>query len=440
MDKKILLQNLADSLAERTGMTKRKAEAFVRSFFEVTEEAIANDGQVKVKGFGTTKIVNVSDRESVDINTGERIQIEGHAKVTFTPDTLFRDLVNRPFAHFTTIVLDDDVTDIEEGEAPTATLEGTGETEEASETTEEETPVVEEETPETKEEEPEAKEEEPVAKEEEAAEEVPEAEPEVQSEAEPEAEPEVQQTQETIIAPAVIQEETEDAPFEDEEEEPIPTLDEAETATTTVESSAQKSPIIINNTIPAPRHNWWKTAFLLLAMLIITLVSYFAGYFRIFCPCNIIGTDAETITVAETEHITADSVAKAKSDSLAKAKADSANAAAQQVAEQLAQQQAAAQAATEKLAAQQAAAEEATKRQSEVEAAKRYEQIPGSNYLITGTMQTRRIKTGENLYKIARQMYGHKDFARYIAFYNNIEDPNHVCIGQTIKLPSLTRR
>lgn len=175
-------------------------------------------------------------------------------------------------------------------------------------------------------------------------------------------------------------------------------------------------------------------------MLIITLVSYFAGYFRIFCPCNIIGTDAETITVAETEHITADSVAKAKSDSLAKAKADSANAAAQQVAEQLAQQQAAAQAATEKLAAQQAAAEEATKRQSEVEAAKRYEQIPGSNYLITGTMQTRRIKTGENLYKIARQMYGHKDFARYIAFYNNIEDPNHVCIGQTIKLPSLTRR
>lgn len=421
MDKKILLQNLADSLAERTGMTKRKAEAFVRSFFDVTEEAIANDGQVKVKGFGTTKIVNVSDRESVDINTGERIQIEGHAKVTFTPDTLFRDLVNRPFAHFTTIVLDDDVTDIEEGEAPTATLEGTGETEEASETTEEETPVVEEETPETKEEEPEAKEEE-------AAEEV------------PEAEPEDQQTQEAVIAPAIIQEETEDAPFEDEEEEPIPTLDEAETATTTVESSAQKSPIIINNTIPAPRHNWWKTAFLLLAMLIITLVSYFAGYFRIFCPCNIIGTDAETITVAETEHITADSVAKAKSDSLAKAKADSANAAAQQVAEQLAQQQAAAQAATEKLAAQQAAAEEATKRQSEVEAAKRYEQIPGSNYLITGTMQTRRIKTGENLYKIARQMYGHKDFARYIAFYNNIEDPNHVCIGQTIKLPSLTRR
>lgn len=399
MDKKILLQNLADSLAERTGMTKRKAEAFVRSFFEVTEESLAADGQTKVKGFGTTKIVNVSDRESVNINTGERIQIEGHAKVTFTPDALFRDLVNRPFAHFTTIVLDDEVAEDEETallNAPATDPEEETDSEAEVEETSEEAPAHE-------------------------AEEAPA--PEVEEEAAPEVEEEA------------------------EEVEPIPSLADDE-ANCAVEMGTPKTPIIINNTLPEPRHNWWKTAFVVLAMCILALASYFAGYFRVFCPCNIFGTDAETVTAAEAQRITADSIAKAKADStanakadsLAKAKADSAKAATQQMAQQLAQQQKAAEATSEKLAAQQAAAEKAAKRQADLEAAQRYEQIPGSNYLITGTMQNRRIKTGENLYKIAKQMYGSKDFARYIAFYNNIEDPNHVCIGQTIKLPQLIRR
>lgn len=441
MDKKILLQNLADSLAERTGMTKRKAEAFVRSFFEVTEESLAADGQTKVKGFGTTKIVNVSDRESVNINTGERIQIEGHAKVTFTPDALFRDLVNRPFAHFTTIVLDDEVAEDEE----TALLNAPAidpEEETDSEAEVEETP--EEEIPEE-----EIPEEAPAHEAEEApaheAEEEPA--PEVEEEPASEAEEEAAPVAEEEAAPEVEEEAAPEVEEEAEEVEPIPSLADDE-ANCAVEMGTPKTPIIINNTIPEPRHNWWKTAFVVLAMCILALASYFAGYFRIFCPCNIIGTDAETVTAAEAQRITADSIAKAKADSaadakadsLAKAKADSAKAATQQMAQQLAQQQKAAEATSEKLAAQQAAAEKAAKRQADLEAAQRYEQIPGSNYLITGTMQSRRIKTGENLYKIAKQMYGSKDFARYIAFYNNIEDPNHVCIGQTIKLPQLIRR
>lgn len=428
MDKKILLQNLADSLAERTGMTKRKAEAFVRSFFEVTEESLAADGQTKVKGFGTTKIVNVSDRESVNINTGERIQIEGHAKVTFTPDALFRDLVNRPFAHFTTIVLDDEVAEDEETalfNAPAIDPEEETDSEaEVEETSEEEIP-----------------EEAPAHEAEEAP--AHEAEEEPAPEVEEEAAPEVEEEP----ASEVEEEPASEAEEEAEEVEPIPSLADDE-ANCAVEMGTPKTPIIINNTLPEPRHNWWKTAFVVLAMCILALASYFAGYFRIFCPCNIIGTDAETVTAAEAQRITADSIAKAKADSaanakadsLAKAKADSATAATQQMTQQLAEQQKAAEAASERLAAQQAAAEKAAKRQADLEAAQRYEQIPGSNYLITGTMQSRRIKTGENLYKIAKQMYGSKDFARYIAFYNNIEDPNHVCIGQTIKLPQLIRR
>ncbi len=113
MEKKILLQELAERLAANRKISKKQAESFVKCFFEVAEEALLKDKFLKIKGFGTFKIVAVSERESVSVNTGERIQISGHAKVAFTPDSLLRDLVNRPFSHFETIILNDD-TDIEE--------------------------------------------------------------------------------------------------------------------------------------------------------------------------------------------------------------------------------------------------------------------------------------------------------------------------------------
>lgn len=422
MDKKILLQNLADTLAERTGVTKRKAEAFVRSFFEVTEEGLTNDSIVKVKNFGTTKLVNVSDRESVNINTGERFQIEGHAKISFTPDAFFRDLVNRPFAHFTTIVLDDDVEETAPVEEPVS------EDEEVTE----ETPAVEEETPAVEEETPAAVEEETPAVEEET--------PAVEEE-----------------TPAI----EEESPISEDENTDEEIEEDDETTTESITAAAQidgkKLPIIINNTIPEPRHNWWRTAFIALAMIVIAIFSYFAGYFRILCPCNFMGTDAEVISPKEKSAIEkaeestttledsiakakADSTAKAQADSIAKAKADSVTKATQQAAMKLAAEKAAAEKAAQKLAAQQAAVEKVNQRQRDLENSQKFQQMPGSNYLIAGTMQTLSVRRGENLFLIAKRYYGHKDFARYITFYNNIEDPNHVEVGQRIRLPRLVRR
>ncbi len=89
-------------------LDKKTCEAFARTLFEVVEEALLTDKFVKVKGFGTFKLVAVSDRESVNINTGERFQIEGHTKVSFIPDNALKDEINRPFAHFETIDLSDD--------------------------------------------------------------------------------------------------------------------------------------------------------------------------------------------------------------------------------------------------------------------------------------------------------------------------------------------
>lgn len=118
MDNKILLQDIADFLCYRSGITKREAEQFVRAFFEVIQQGLERDQYVKIKGFGTFKLVEVGQRESVNINTGERFQINGHTKVSFTPDTSLKDLVNRPFSHFQTVILNDE-TAIEELDACT---------------------------------------------------------------------------------------------------------------------------------------------------------------------------------------------------------------------------------------------------------------------------------------------------------------------------------
>ena len=122
MEKKYTLQDLAALLAERESLPLEQAEDFVRSFFELTEEGLLKDSFVKVTGFGTFKLVEVSERESVNINTGERFQISGHNKISFTPDGTLRELVNRPFAHFTTVTLNDTTPEaaLEEAERPLA--------------------------------------------------------------------------------------------------------------------------------------------------------------------------------------------------------------------------------------------------------------------------------------------------------------------------------
>lgn len=131
MDNKILLQDIADFLCHRSGITKREAEQFVRAFFEVIQQGLERDQYVKIKGFGTFKLVEVGQRESVNINTGERFQINGHTKVSFTPDTSLKDLVNRPFSHFQTVILNDE-TAIEELDACTVPEDSEQLNEEAS--------------------------------------------------------------------------------------------------------------------------------------------------------------------------------------------------------------------------------------------------------------------------------------------------------------------
>ena len=115
-DFKLSPADLAAALARRGSLPRRYCEDFVRSFFEVIEDGLVHDNLVKIKGFGTFKVVDIDARESVNVSTGERFEIASHTKVSFTPDTSLRDAVNKPFLAFQTVVINDD-TDVKKMEA-----------------------------------------------------------------------------------------------------------------------------------------------------------------------------------------------------------------------------------------------------------------------------------------------------------------------------------
>lgn len=106
---KVSIQEIAKVLVVRNGLTNQEALQFVKAMFEVIQEGLELEQQVKVKGLGTFKIVGVEARESVSVNTGERVVIDSHAKITFTPDSTMKELVNKPFSQFETVVLNDGV-------------------------------------------------------------------------------------------------------------------------------------------------------------------------------------------------------------------------------------------------------------------------------------------------------------------------------------------
>ncbi|ATV55560.1 DNA-binding protein [Prevotella intermedia] len=112
---KTALQLIADAVAKKHKITVKEAEKFVSAIFDVVNEGLKTDKLVKVKGLGTFKVQAVKPRESVNVNTGERVLIEGHEKISFTPDATMKELVNKPFAQFETVVLNDgvDFADIE---------------------------------------------------------------------------------------------------------------------------------------------------------------------------------------------------------------------------------------------------------------------------------------------------------------------------------------
>ena len=129
------ISDLATFLSNKHDIKQKDAEKFISQMFDLLSESLNEEKQVKIKGLGTFKVTTVKDRASVDVNTGERIIIEGRDKISFTPDASMKNLVNKPFAQFETVILKDGVDfgeidkkyNMEESEEEETTIENTQE-------------------------------------------------------------------------------------------------------------------------------------------------------------------------------------------------------------------------------------------------------------------------------------------------------------------------
>ena len=398
-------------------LDKKTCEAFARTLFEVVEEALLSDKFVKVKGFGTFKLVAVSDRESVNINTGERFQIEGHTKVSFIPDNTLKEEINRPFAHFETIDLSDETEQAELDAIDAAAAEEALENEEAEETVEE----VAEEMPAT----------EPAEEdvEEEVKEEVPEEvlkEEPVEEAEEPMEEPVATEPQTIVTAekkeeePAKAEEPAADTTLESEKG-PEPEAEEQEEAPTAL-------PVSYEYTEQPPRRpfNWWKAIGVFFFVLALMLLSYFAGYYRLLCPC-IIGLPEWT------EPQPAQPAAKVQPTKTAPAKPQPAPAetTAPKIPENPLNSENPEQPESRK--SKPAKPDPAPRKQQSAPA----EVAPAPPADTTVATQPHTVARGETLYSIARKYYGSDKYVNVIIRHNRIKNPNNIEKGTTLQIPIL---
>ena len=398
-------------------LDKKTCEAFARTLFEVVEEALLSDKFVKVKGFGTFKLVAVSDRESVNINTGERFQIEGHTKVSFIPDNTLKEEINRPFAHFETIDLSDETEQAELDAIDAAAAEEALENEEAEETVEE----VAEEMP--------ADEPTEEVVEEEVMEEVPEEvlkEEPVEEAEEPMEEPVATEPQTIVTAekkqeePAKAEEPAADTTLESEKT-PEPEAEEQEEAPSAL-------PVSYEYTEQPPRRpfNWWKAIGVFFFVLALMLLSYFAGYYRLLCPC-IIGLPEWT------EPQPAQPAAKVQPAKTAPAKPQPAPAetTAPKISENPHNPGNPEQSEPRK--SKPAKPDPAPRKHQSAPA----EVAPAPPADTTIATQPHTVARGETLYSIARKYYGSDKYVNVIIRHNRIKNPNNIEKGTTLQIPIL---
>lgn len=398
-------------------LDKKNCEAFARTLFEVVEEALLSDKFVKVKGFGTFKLVAVSDRESVNINTGERFQIEGHTKVSFIPDNTLKEEINRPFAHFETIDLSDETEQAELDAIDAAAAEEALENEEAEETVEEVAEEMPADEPAEEDVEEEVKEEVP--------EEVLKEEP-VEEAEEPMEEPVATEPQNIVTAekkeeePAKAEEPAADTTLESEKA-PEPEAEEQEEAPTAL-------PVSYEYTEQPPRRpfNWWKAIGVFFLVFALMLLSYFAGYYRLLCPC-IIGLPEWT------EPQPAQPAAKVQPAKTAPAKPQPAPAetTAPKIPENPLNPENPKQPEPRK--SKPAKPDPAPRKQQSAPA----EVAPAPPADTTVATQPHTVARGETLYSIARKYYGSDKYVNVIIRHNRIKNPNNIEKGTTLQIPIL---
>lgn len=487
---KINWQDLAADLAASNSMPRKEAEAFVRAFFDTLAQGIMEEKSVKVKALGTFKMVDVQERESVNVNTGERITISGHAKIGFLPDSALKELVNKPFADFQTVILNDGTSTEEMDKIDRKYPADLAEMQDEDNMPAPSEIALPEES---------ATQEEPTAGDAEAVTEPPianedapdmqvdttvpndapsndapmEDNSEVASETVPAEEEGVPATSETPEPQESKEEETdttdtpqqEEIPMEDAqacEAEPadtvatdtVPRTDttratQSAEITTAMTNTASVSPAPVQPTQPA--HNIWRTSFLTLVVLLLMLACYMVGYLRLIdlswlClpPAEpMVEMPAQPTPVPTKTAPDVDSPTQAASKSTAQEDTKPTQEAPKPAAQEPSkpQDKPAAQSATP--AEQQEQATSPTTQDSKqrlMQAANQYPQVKGGKYLITGVRKTITVQQGDNLCRLARREYGDKGVVEYIQVLNQLDNPDNITVGCKVKLPELTAK
>ena len=390
------MSELADRLAEKAGIEKRVAQTFLSAVIDTIRDGVNNDKIVKIKGLGTFKVIDVDARESVNVNTGERVVISSHQKLTFTPDASLKDLVNKPFSQFDTVVLNEGV------DFDNMNLNSSENIE--TEPSEEEKPITEEvqndsdttvELPEVIEETP-IQEEAPVQEEEPIQEETPVQEEEPVQDVE-EEEVVLVQEEET---PVQDDQEEEETPVQEEEEVPI----QKDEAPTQEEDTTNQS-------------YWW----LWLIIFIIACVLSFAGGY-------LLGSH---------KHRTSENTMQTES----LAPAPSTKVAPSELKDTLNKDTLSTNIKTETVSQEKPKATNVAPQQQKEESDwKKYEEkdarVRTGAYKIVGTDYTITVKSGDTMKRIANRVLG-EGMECYIEVYNNISSGQALQEGQELKIPKL---
>ena len=378
---KLTLNNIAKVLVEKNGLEPKEAMMFTTAMFDLIHDRLNEEGIVKVKGLGTFKMIRVEARESINVRTGERVLIDSHAKITFTPDAVMKELVNKPFSQFETVVLNDDVefTDMKSEETTDETNN--------SEQSESLVDVVSEGgTPEP----------------------APEPAPEPVAEPAPEPAPVVAPEPVAEVAPeptpVVAPEPTREVP-----EPTVPSADEeSEENTSAVQTCYEED----------EEESYWHRnigwAFLVLVLMAASAVGgYLYGVGQIPSQTAM----ADTVSAVKVNPVVTDTLVN---DSL---KADS-------VAVKT-------EAKHEDKAASEQQPQEKTSQNLHDKYAEMDARVRTGAYKITGLDREVKVRAGDNLKRIARRELGSDDMVCYIEVFNKMNASAELKEGQTIKIPAL---
>lgn len=437
MNNKVTFPELVEQVAQYANTSKRMSELFLKELFAIISQSLIDGESVKVKGIGTFKLTEVSPRKSVDVNTGEEIEIPGHKKLSFAPDKDMAEAINQPFMHFETEILDDDVTDdqlaaIDAGEPTEAPADDTPAEEETDDTAAAEAPAAE--APAAAEEEVVmppvfvAPVEEPEPEEAEAEAEAP-VEPSDDAPAEEEA-PAEMPAQEPIDEPEdAVSEEESEIEEEAEPEAVAEPEDEAEVAEAEGEPEGESEMVSeeladerVGQEIDKRRitRRSLLEGFVVgvVTTLIVTLFAY-----RLYLMKGYEATPADEEPF--TEHVATDSVAtpeQALAENSTEADADKQKADEEQ-----------------KKADEEKKKAEEEKKKAEEEKQKAEAAKPTTANVAAGTTDT--IKPGTNLYRMSRKHYGSDKFWVYIYEENKAKypNPNTIPVGAVLHIPQLEK-